>query len=197
MNKLSKAQRDQLIAIAIGTVALVAVLYYFGVTAMDRELAATQQKSADMRQKLRDADALIRRENEISATLHSRGELLAGRESGLAPDRDAYAWLINTMNDFIQLHKESVNIDPSSQPEISDVGLIPKFPYRWATFHLKGTGYYHDFGKFFADFENAFLYFRIENLRLSVNSGPGMEAEKLSVTFDIVAPVTSRGQDIK
>jgi Tfp pilus assembly protein PilO len=196
VNKLSKAQRDQLIGIAVGTVALMAVLWYFGVTAMQSELAATRRKSAEMRKKLHDAEALMRQEDEISGTLQSRTELLARREAGLAPDRDAYAWLINTMNSFIQSRK-GVSIDTYSQPEISNAGIIPKFPYRWATFHLKGTGYYHDFGKFFADFENAFPYFRFQNLNLSVNSGPGLEAEKLSVTFDLVAPVASSGPDIK
>jgi hypothetical protein len=188
MNKLTKAQRDQLISIAIGTVMLMAVLWWFGVTAKQKELAATQQKSADMRKKLHDADALIRRESEIGGTLQNRGALLAKLEAGLTPDRDAYAWLINTMNAFIQPRK-GVNIDSYSQPEISEAGLIPKFPYRWATFHLKGTGYYHDLGKFFADFENDFPYFRIQSPVLSANTGPGMEAEKLSVTFDLVAPV--------
>jgi Tfp pilus assembly protein PilO len=196
VNKLSKAQRDQLLGIAIGTVALMAILWYFGVTAKQSELAATRRKCADMRQKLHDAEALMRREDEISGTLHSRSELLARREAGLAPDRDAYAWLINTVNAFIQSRK-GVNIDTYSQPEISDAGIIPKFPYRWATFHLKGTGYYHDLGKFFADFENAFPYFRIQNLNMSANAGPGLEAEKLSVTFDLVAPVASSSPDIK
>jgi hypothetical protein len=188
VNKLSKAQRDQLLAIAMGTVGLVIALYYFGVTAMDQELAATQKKSADMRQKLHDAEALMRREGEISEMLRNRSEILNKRESELAPDRDAYAWLINTMNNFLQSRK-GVEISPSSQPEIEDTGLIPRFPYRWATFHLKGTGYYQDFGKFFADFENTFQYFRIQNLHMLVNSGPGTEAEQLSVTFDLVAPI--------
>lgn len=196
MNKLSKAQRDQLIGIAFGAVALMVALWYFGVTAKEDELKHTRQKSVEMRQKLRDAETLMRQEDEISGTLQSRSELLAKREAGLAPDRDAYAWLINTMNSFIQSRK-GVSIDTYSQPEINEVGIIPKFPYRWATFHLKGTGYYHDVGRFFADFENAFPYFRIQNLNMSANSGPGLEAEKLSVTFDLVAPVASSGADIK
>jgi len=196
MNKLSKTQRDQLLGIAAGTVALMAALWYFGVTAKESELAVTRRKSVEMLQKLHDAESLMRREDEISATLRSRSELLAQREAGLAPDRDAYAWLINTMNNFIQSRK-GVNIDSYSQPEISDVGMIPRFPYRWAIFHLKGTGYYHDLGKFFADFEKAFPYFRIQNPILSANSGPAMEAEKLSVTFDLVAPVNSSGSDTK
>jgi len=188
MTKLSKVQRDQLLGIAMGTLMLMAALWYFGVTAKQSELAVTQKKSADMLQKLHDAESWMHRKDEIAATLHSRSELLAQREAQLAPDRDTYAWLINTMNNFIQSRK-GISIDCPSQPDISDAGLIPKFPYRWAVFHLRGTGYYHDFGKFFADFENAFPYFRIRNPTLSANSGPGMEAEKLSITFEVVAPV--------
>ena len=139
MNKLSKAQRDQLLGIAIGTVALMAALWYFGVTAKQSELAATRRKSADMRQKLHEAEALMRREDEISGTLQSRSELLAKREAGLAPDRDAYAWLINTVNAFIQSRK-GVNIDTYSQPEISDVGIIPKISLPLGHFSSQGHG---------------------------------------------------------
>jgi hypothetical protein len=196
VNKLSKAQKDQLIGIVMGTVMLVVALWYFGVTAKQTELAATQRKTADMRKKLHDAEILMRRGDEISGTLEARSELLAKREAGLAPDRDAYVWLLDTVNTFIQ-SRTGVNIDTYSQPEVSDQGSIPKFPYRWATFHLKGTGYFQDLGKFFADFENAFPYFRIENLNMSANSGPGMEAEKLSVSFDLVAPVAPSSPDTK
>ena len=196
MNKITKAQRDQLIGIAVGTVALIAALWWFGVKAKQQELAGTKQKSADMQKKLHDAETLMRRGDEIGETLQSRSELLAKREAGLAPDRDAYAWLINTMNAFIQ-SRRGVNIDTYSQPEMSDAGMIPKFPYRWATFHLKGSGYYHDLGRFFADFENAYPYFRVQNLNLTANAGPAMEAEKLSVTFDLVAPVTTGSPETK
>ncbi len=199
MNKLTKAQRDQLIAIGIGTVMVMAALWYFGVTAKQDELAATRRKLADMTKKLHDAETLMRREDEISGTLHARTTILAQREGGLAPDRDAYSWLINTVNNFLQAHKDSdhVNIDSYSQPEISENGLIPKFPYRWATFHVKGSGYYEEIGKFFADFENAFPYFQILNPVLSANAGPGLEPEKLSVSFDLVAPVNGSGSDSK
>jgi hypothetical protein len=145
-----------------------------------------------MQQKLREAEALMRRGDEISEKLRNRSELLAKREAGLAPDRDAYAWLIDTMNGFVQSHK-GVNIDSYSQPEVSDLGVVPKFPYRWATFHLRGTGYYHECGKFLADFENAFPYFRVQNLNVTASAGAGMEAEKLGMTFDVVAPVAGSG----
>lgn len=191
MNKITKAQRDQLIAIGMGCVMVIGLLWYFGVTAKQDELVATQKKSAEMAKKLHDAETLMRRQGEIDTTLQARSEMLAQREAGLAPDRDAYAWLINTVNNFIAGRK-NVNIDTYSQPEITDSGLVPRFPYKWATFHLKGTGYYQDLGKFFADFENAYPYFQIQNPVFTANTGTGgLEPEKLTVSFDLVAPVTS------
>jgi hypothetical protein len=194
--KLTKAQRDQLLGIAMGAAMLMGALWYFGVTAKQSELVSTKQKSSQMQQKLHNAEALMKQEDEITGTLQNRNDLLTKREATLAPDRDAYAWLIDLMNGFIQSRK-GVNIDTYSQPEVADSGPIPEFPYRWATFHLKGSGYYQDLGKFFADFENNYPYFQIQNLVMAANSGPGMEAEKLTVSFDLVAPVAGSSSDNK
>jgi Tfp pilus assembly protein PilO len=187
---LTKEQRDQLLGIGMGVIMVIGALWYFLVMSKQDELVVTRRKSAEMAQKLRDAETLMRRQGEIDSTLQSRSEMLTQREAGLAPDRDTYAWLINTVNNFISGRK-NVNIDTYSQPEIGDAGLVPRFPYKWATFHLKGTGYYQDLGKFFADFENAFPYFQIQNPVFTANAGTGMEPEKLSVSFDLVAPVTA------
>lgn len=196
MNKLTKAQRDQLISIVIGVVVLSGALYYFGVTAMNHDLIVTHNKTQDMRKKLADAETLMRREAEISDTLHARAAVLASREEGMAPDRDTYAWMINKLNNFMQGRK-GISIDACSQPDISDDGPFPRFPYRWALFHIRGTGYYHDIGKFFADLENGFPYFRIQSPIISANSGPGMEPEKLTVTFDLLTPVKAISPETK
>jgi hypothetical protein len=192
VNKLTKEQRDQLMAIAIGTLGLMAALWWFGVKSMQQDLVVSRAKSAELQKKLHDAQTLMRSAEEIGETLTNRLEILNKREVELAPDREPYLWLIKMMNAFIQ--SRNVNIDSyGGPPDITDVGLIPKFPYRWATFHLRGSGYYHDLGKFFMDFESKYPYFRIQNLNVSVNVGAAMEAEKLSVTFDLIAPVTSSG----
>lgn len=196
MNKLTKAQRDQLTGVAVGAVALVAVLWYFVVLPKQEALKDMRKKTADKQLELQDAEALIRKESEIGGELHQRSQLLRKEEGDLADERDPYAWLITTMNAFIQQRK-GVNIDSfGGQPEISDTGLIPRFPYRWATFHLRGTGYYNDLGKLFADFEKNFRYFRIQNPTLSV-MGAGADAEKLNVTFELVAPLAGSAPEIK
>jgi hypothetical protein len=189
VNKLSKAQKDQLIGIAVGTVLVVAGLWYFGVIAKQQELSKTESNYAQTQDKLRRAENTMRQAEEIADKLQAHRQLLEKREATLAPDRDAYAWIISTINPIIQSRKGITYPFHYSQPEVSEVGIIPGFPYKWATFHVDGSGFYHDLGKFFADLENDYPYFRIQNLELSSGVSTGVEPEKLNVSFELVVPV--------
>ncbi|MEY2409955.1 MAG: hypothetical protein QOF48_2625, partial [Verrucomicrobiota bacterium] len=77
----------------------------------------------------------------------------------------------------------------------SDVGLLAKFPYRAAVFHVRGTAFFHDFGRFVADFENTFPYMRIQNIDLEPSSSSlgdhtnPNDKEKLSFKMEIVTLV--------
>ena len=177
-----------MMGIAAGTVVLMGILWYVGVTAKQEELSKTEKNTAQMRDTLKKAEGTMRNGEEIAEKLESRTQLLQKRESLLAPDRDAYAWIISTINPFIQARR-GVNIYHYSQPEVTDLGIIPDFPYKWATFHLLGTGYYHDMGKFFSDLENNFPCFRVQNLEMGAITTVGGEPEKLSMSFDLVVPV--------
>ena len=188
MNKLSKTQRDQLIGVSAGEVVLVALLWYFGVTAKQEELSKTQDNTAQTQDKLKRAESTMRQGEEIADKLQVHRQLLDKRESTLAPDRDAYAWVISTINPIIKSRKGLGDFH-YSQPEVSEVGIIPGFPYKWATFHVEGTGFYHDLGKFFADLENNYPYFRIQNLEMNATVSTGAEPEKLNVAFELVVPV--------
>ena len=188
MSKFSKTQRDQLIGISVGTLILVTALWFFGVMAKQQELSKTLDNTAQTQDKLHRAENTMRQGEEIAARMQARRQVLDKREAMLAPDRDAYAWILSTLNPFIQSRKGVGNFH-YSQPEVSDNGFLPSFPYKWAIFHLDGTGYYHDLGKLLADLENEFPYFRIQNLELSVNVFAGAEPEKLNVSFELVVPV--------
>ena len=181
-------QRRQLIGIAAGTFGLMALLWYVGVTTKQKELSRTKTDTAQMQDKLKEAENVMRKDEDVFEQLQTRQQLLDRREMILTPDRDAYAWIISTMTPFVQTHK-GINIFHYSQPEVMDSGLIPRFPYKWAIFRLDGTGYFHDWGKFFADLETGFPSFRVQNLSMSANASVGNEAEKLGVTFELVVPV--------
>ncbi len=188
MNKLTKAQKDQLIGVVMGTLALVGLLWYFGVAAAQDDLSKTERNTAQMKDTLDKAERQIRMGPEVAEELTARTNLLAKKELLLAPDRDAYAWIIGTMNEFLK-NRKGVNLSSYSKPDVSDYGVIPNFPYKWATFHLGGSGYYQELGKFFADLENGFPAFKVENVEISANTVVGGEAERLSVRFDLVVPI--------
>jgi hypothetical protein len=71
--------------------------------------------------------------------------------------------------------------------------MFPKFPYKAVQFSLRGTAYFHDFGKFLADFENRFPYLRVQNLELepaaTTSANNTEDAEKLSFRLEIVTLV--------
>jgi hypothetical protein len=190
MIKLSKQQQERLIGITFGTIVVIVVIWIFGVMAVQAALVRTRENTKAVLKTLKDAEAEMGRGQEIAAQLQARSELLAKHEAMLAPDRDAYIWIIGELKPFLQSRK-GVNIYSYSQPEVSEVGIIGGFPYKWATFHLKGTGYYYEFGRFIADLENSFPYFRVQNVAIGANSGPGVEPESLAYTFDLVVPMTA------
>jgi hypothetical protein len=194
VNKLTKTQRDRMAVVLIATPLVMAALWYLMVQPAQTKLLNTENRVAAMKESLRKAEATMRQGEEIADKLQARTALLAKREATLSPDRDAYAWIISTINPFI-LPRKGVSIYQYSQPEVGDVGILANFPYRWATFHLKGTGYYHEFGMFFADLENQYPYFRVQNVEVTANNGPGVDPEKLSFHFDLVTPVVAT--DIK
>lgn len=189
MNNLPKQKRDHLILIAIGTVAIIAALILFVGDSQRAELKRTQLKTENIRVKLNQADKLTREESEIRQRLQKVSKDLADRESTLVPERDTYAWFLQSLTQFLSVHR-GAGVSPSgiSQPEIGEAILIPKFSYKTATFHIKANGYFHDVGRFIADLESEFPYARVQNIDMQrgTSGGQNSDPEKLMSTFDIV-----------
>ena len=97
--------------------------------AKQTQLDRTRENTRTVLRTLKDAEAEMSRGTEIAAQLKARSDLLAKREMTLAPDRDAYAWIIGQINPFIQSRK-GVNIYAVTQPDVSD-DFISRFPYKW------------------------------------------------------------------
>jgi len=203
MTKITKTQRDQLIVVAIVAVALMAALWSLVVAAQDKELAATKAYCIKARDKLKNASAEVNRAEKIGLELTNCMQQLNQREATFAPAREPYSWMVEVMGHFylppeeVHRYKSVSNID-FKPPEISEKGVIGNFPYKWARFHITGEGHYHDFGKFIANFENAFPYFSIQNLEISV---PGIrqaqDPDMLAYSFDIVTPQMPSGAETK
>jgi Tfp pilus assembly protein PilO len=182
--KLPKEKRNALILVVIVTVAVLnglgfgLIRYQFGkLDEMRKKRDTADRKVEEMRNAVKNAD-------HAETELAERRKILDGLEDDMASG-DLNAWVINELRTF----KAGYKVDmPQFSPlgPVTDVPLIPGFPYKQATITVAGTAHFHDFGKFLADFENQHPHIRILNLTLDgtpfANSD---EMEKLNFKMEI------------
>ena len=188
MKRLSKEKKNQLALVGIVTAIVMAGLW-FGLISVQqnkaakisRDCEAAEQKLALVRKSIQDSEQLAAQVAEVAAKL---GKLEAGMATG-----DLYSWAINSLRQFKTPYK--VEIPQFSQIDgPKDTTMLAGFPYQQATLTIGGTAYFYDFGRFLADFENAFPYIRVQNLQLEPMSAMASnDAEKLTFRMDIITLV--------
>ncbi len=100
---------------------------------------------------------------------------------------DLYDWMIQTLNKSKLSH--AVDLPQISRETPCEAGTFSQFPYKAAAFIVGGTAFYHDFGRFLADFENQFPYLRVQNLELEPAAVRGEDSEKLHFKMEFVTLV--------
>jgi Tfp pilus assembly protein PilO len=196
MNKLPKQKRDQLIVVALVTAVVAALLWFFVVSPQETAVLAVAKEAKELGEKIAKAEATIKNAQTIQEQFTLSTNLLRKIEEPMPPG-DFYSWCVSTVTDFVKPYKD-INIPSFSRDRPGKVGILANFPYKAASFTIKGTARYDDFGKFVADFENHFPYFLVENIELaaaksvesSSASQPGADdPEKLNFNMDIVVLV--------
>jgi Tfp pilus assembly protein PilO len=190
MKRINKQKRDQLILVSVVILIVLVGLWFLliraqkdGLTALRAEKATKETKETQMREKINTGKNV---ETELSKVAGKLSEKEEDMVSG-----DPYASLVNTIRKFKLRYKLDI---PQFSPaaSVTDVDLLPKFPYKQIKISISGTGYYEEIGKFVADFENEYSASRVLNLELTPYSAPGTESkEKLTFRMDIVALVAS------
>lgn len=187
MNKITKEKRNQLIMVIAGVAVVLAGLYWWLIRGQyDSLTQITHSKGEKVAELQRRSNTmkLAMGNSEQDKQLAAR---LAQAEADIATG-DYYAWSYDLVRRFKANYK--VEIPSISEPVVSEVDLIPNFPYRQIDVTVGGKAYYQDLGKFLADFENTYPHIRVRNLYLEpANATGGADAEKLSFHFEIVALV--------
>jgi Tfp pilus assembly protein PilO len=190
MKNLPKEKRDRLILVIVGTVTIVVGLYYAVILSQRKTLASVAKKKEEQENKFSSAQRLTGSVDHFRKDLDASAARLKSIESTMASG-DMYSWIILTVNSF----KENYQVDiPQFSREVpGEVGMYGSFPYKAAIFHIRGTAFYHDFGRFVADFENTFPFMRIQNIELEPSGGSNANkadhTEKLAFKLEIVALV--------
>ena len=181
----NKQKRNQLFMALGATVLAVGGMYFGLISPQYQELASIRKNTLDTQSHLQSIETVIKREelatNEVSDAMNT----LLSEEGDMATG-DIYAWTVDTMRHFKANYK--VDVPEVGQPSMGDVDIISHFPYKQLRFSLRGTGYYHDIGKFIADLENKFPHMRVVNIEMNPVGG---DSEKLSFSIEVIALVNS------
>ncbi len=172
MIKLSKEKRDKLIMVALATIGVIGLFYTFVIGAQKEKLAEYATKITKLQDDVDKAERWGKMSRRIQADLQKSREELQAKEEGMAPV-DKYKWFFNLINPFADargVRLTSISADPKQE----EVLLIPRFPYQAASFTVKAVAHYHDLGKFLADFENTFVYMRVQDLKIEREAGGGL-----------------------
>jgi Tfp pilus assembly protein PilO len=187
MKSLPKEKRDRLILISMCTVIAVVAIYFLVIKAQRNSADALSKQITEQKLKLGNAERLVATAAELQKNLGAASQKLTAIEDGMASG-DMYAWVIQTVGRFGAERK--VDIPQFSREVTTDVGLLPKFPYKAAIFNVRGSAFFHDLGQFLADFENSFPYARVQNLELDPAGTSAAtivtDGEKLTFRMEIV-----------
>jgi len=187
MRKLSKEKRNQLILVLVVIGTVLAGLWFGLIEFQRQHLQELAQRRSEVEAKLDKVQQAVKNADRFEIEVGQVTKKLADLEDDMAP-ADPYGWMFSKIRLFKLPYK--VVIAQISQPVLDEVKLLPKFPFKQATFTMVGTGHFHDVGKFLSDFENQFPYFRVVKLDLAPTSTGGDDGqEKLQFVMDVVTLV--------
>ena len=187
MNKLPKEKRDHLILVGIGTVLVLIGIGYGLIRPQYATIKAVNSQVSSAVDDLQSKEDTIKKADTVSAQLADLNDTLTKAQSDMASG-DPSAWIYDTIRNFKGKYKVDISVSGGQLVPVS-VDLLPKFPYQQIRAAVNGTAYYHDLGKFIADFENAYPHARIANLALEPVGNSGDSNEKLSFRMEIIVLV--------
>ncbi len=203
MNKLSKEKRDKLILVCIAGIAVAGVLYTFVLGSQKNKLTAIQSQISGAQGKLAKAEGALKAAHVIEAQLAENKKLIDERQEKMAPQGQYYYWFLKLVDQFRKDEKlDSGFIVDITMPEFIEAGMLPKFPYKAASFGLRVNGQFHDVGRFIANLENAYPYFRVQSIRLSPaprssKPAPTIALGSLTSPLEAVEPETKLIAELK
>lgn len=169
MIKLSKERRDKLLMAGIGGAGVIAVLYFFVISSQREQIDQYQAKIAGLADKYAKAEVMSKMGPAVNDLMGGLRKNLDSRQEDMVLRGDPYYSFFQMMERFRKTH--AVEVIEIGQPIVGEAGLMPNFPYKAATFTVVLSAYYSDLGRFMADMENTFPYWRLIGLSIRPEGG--------------------------
>jgi Tfp pilus assembly protein PilO len=184
MKGLTKEKQQHLVLVALVTVMALGGLAYGLIRPQYQNWQSLKGKKEAAKRQLQQVMQTIENAEQIDSSLCEAKRQLDKVEEGM-PSGDLYSWAITTIRTFKLPYK--VEIPQYSQIDgPRDTTLLPTFPYKQATITIGGNAQFTEFGRFVADLENQFPYFRLLNVSLEpVSAASGADRERLAFKMEI------------
>ncbi len=181
-----REKRTQFILVILCTLAVLGLIGFALIRPQYKTLSTIAHSEKDARAKLQQIKDTIKKAGDTTTQLSEVSSNLSRAEEDIASG-DIYAWTYDTIRKFKASYR--VDIPTIGQPSLGEVDVLPQFPYKQIRGTISGTAYYHELGRFVADFENTFPHIRVVNLAIEPVNATDPADEKLSFRMDIVALV--------
>jgi hypothetical protein len=186
MNNVSREKKSQMVLVAMMATTVCCGLYFGVIQSQSDRIKAMNKRRDEMAEKLTKAERAMKNKKALEVELAARRTELEDIERTMATG-DLYSWIIGTMSR--RATRFEINIPTYGRETIGEMGIIPGFPYKAATFLIRGTGTFENFGRFLAELENDRPFFRVQNLDLSPAVAVGGEEYQIQFSFELVVPV--------
>lgn len=172
MNKEKQKQMGIIIGVAL---LLGGLIWYYIIGGQNARLAKVEEALADLDNQIQRAERSKRLAPARQAELNALREEIAQVESQMIPAEqlNGNKWLLDLVNRFIQKKYAVTPTRLSSEPmKGKQFVIVPKFAYSGAAYDLELRGFFHEFGRFLADFETSFPYIRVHDIHMSPLATP-------------------------
>lgn len=192
MARISKEKQQQIAVTVIFTVLILVAIWFFLAKTQLESSKKTDAKIAKQQKQLDAARKLLSQKDQKEAATEEARQRLEKIENGMASG-DLSSWGNYLITSFGKARGVEVLQIPT--PGTKPTEMFPDFPYQTANYTVQARGFYHDIGKFVADFENTYKYKRLQNLEMVPVVGlTGADAEKLAFTFDMISLIKPSAQ---
>lgn len=163
MTDLFKGRRNAVLALVGGTLLVCVAIWHYLIQYEYRKIGEVADATLQVQGKIEVARRNAQLVDEMERELEEQEEKLQGFEQRMAHG-DVYLWIINRL----QRYRRPYGIDFSEfdPPQVGDLDIFPKVPYKAARFAVGGTATYFGFGEFLAEFENNYPHMRVRRLEM-------------------------------
>jgi|SRR6185295_3232382 len=186
MNNWTQEKIRQVVLLVIGTAAVLGIIWFVGVAPLQGLVKNKTDKIGVLEKQIQITKTQIRMVDSYKQAIQKDKKILQDFENTMARG-DLYRWIIGYLRDL--QNRNDVLVSDFDPPQITELAVPPKVPYKAVGYTIAGVAYFHDFGAFLADLENTSPFVRLKSLSLQA-AGPGLAGaatpEKLSFRIEFV-----------